>query len=124
MFATLLRIEDAPAIDLTLEGSGPLDGVDVTSRSTPTGTRVADGLIALRSSDAGLGFDVDFTRRRSRRWCRPDFRDFFAGESAVRVSGVSKAGGGLRIADARRRRRGAAASRATSRPAPTASCAT
>ena len=97
LVATLLRIEGEPAIDLTAEGSGPIDDVDVTFALDADGTRVAGGLVALRSTDEGLGFDVDFSGEIA-PLVPPDFRDFFAGESTVRVSGVSKAGGGLRIA--------------------------
>ena len=96
LVATLLRIEGEPAIDLTAEGSGQIDDVDVSFALDADGTRVAGGLVALRSSDAGLGFDVDFSGEIA-PLVPPDFRGFFAGESAVRVSGVSKAGGGLRI---------------------------
>jgi len=96
--ATLLRIEGTPAIDLTVDGSGPLDRVDVTFALDAGGTRVADGLVALNSGDEGLGFDVDFTSEIA-PLVPPDFRGFFAGESTVAVHGVSKAGGGVRIAE-------------------------
>jgi translocation and assembly module TamB len=94
--ATLLRIEGEPAIDLTAEGSGPIDDVDVTFALDAGGARIADGLVALRSGDEGLAFDVDFTGEVA-PLVPPDFRGFFAGESTVRVSGVSKAAGGLLI---------------------------
>lgn len=97
LVATLLRIEGEPAIDLTAEGSGPLDDVDVTFALDADGSRVAGGVVSLRSTDVGLGFDVDFSGAIS-PLVPPDFRDFFAGESAVKVSGVSKADGGLSIA--------------------------
>ena len=96
LVATLLRIEGEPAIDLTAEGSGPIDDVDINFALDADSNRVAGGLVALRSTDAGLGFDVNFTGAIA-PLVPPDFRGFFAGESAVRVSGVSKAGGGLRI---------------------------
>ena len=96
--ATLLRIEGTPAIDLTAEGSGPLDGVDVSFALDAGGTRIADGLVALSSGAEGLGFDVDFSGEIA-PLVPPDFRGFFAGESTVAVRGVSKAGGGLRIAE-------------------------
>ena len=94
--ATLLRIEGTPAIDLTAEGSGPLDGVDVSFALDAGGTRIADGLVALNSGAEGLGFDVDFAGEIA-PLVPPDFRDFFAGEGTVQVKGISKAGGGLRI---------------------------
>ncbi|HVH02195.1 MAG TPA: translocation/assembly module TamB domain-containing protein [Amaricoccus sp.] len=96
LVATLLRIEGEPAIDLTAEGSGPIDDVDVTFALDADGTRVAGGVVALRATDEGLGFDVGFTGEIA-PLVPPDFRDFFAGEGTVQVKGISKAGGGLRI---------------------------
>lgn len=94
--ATLLRIEGTPAIDLTLAGSGPLDQVDVNFALDAAGTRVAAGLVALRARDDGLGFDVDFGGDLE-PLIPAQFRDFFSGHSAVKASGVSKTGGGVRV---------------------------
>jgi translocation and assembly module TamB len=94
--ATLLNVEGRPAIDLSLEGEGPLDQLDLTFALDAAGERIADGLVALRSRDQGLGFDVDFSGELS-PLIPAQYRDFFAGESSVRVQGVSKAAGGLRI---------------------------
>ena len=43
MVATLLNIEGAPAIDLRLSGSGPLDQVDVNFSLDAGGDRIAEG---------------------------------------------------------------------------------
>jgi translocation and assembly module TamB len=94
--ATLLRIEGTPAIDLTVEGSGPLDQVDVTFALDAAQDRIAQGLVALRSNDEGLGFDVDFTGGLS-PMIPAQYRDFFAGDSTVQAQGVSLAGGGVRV---------------------------
>ena len=84
--ATLLRIEGAPAIDLTMQGSGPLDQVDVTFALDADRNRIAGGLVALRSNDQGLGFDVDFSGELS-PLIPAQYRDFFAGSSTVRAAG-------------------------------------
>ena len=96
MVATLLKIEGAPAIDLRLQGSGPLDDVDVRFSLDADALRIAEGVVALRSGDEGLGFTADFSGGLS-PLIPPEFRDFFAGESSVAVHGVKKASGGLRI---------------------------
>ena len=105
-----------------MQGSGPLDDVDVNFSLDADQDRIAKGTVALRARDDGLGFDVDFGGGLA-PLVPPQFRDFFAGQSTVRVSGVKQSAGGFRIDQPRRRRRGAATSTAASRPAATASCA-
>ncbi len=96
--ATVLRIEGTPAIDLTLQGAGPLDNLDVKFALDADRTRIADGLVALRARDDGLGFDVSFGGDLA-PLIPAQFRDFFAGHSTVKLAGVSKAGGGVRVDD-------------------------
>jgi translocation and assembly module TamB len=98
--ATLLRIEGRPAIDLTLQGSGPLDQVDVTFALDADQERVAQGVVALRATDAGLGFDADFGGEIA-PLVPAAYRGFFAGRGSIQVRGVSKATGGLRIDELR-----------------------
>lgn len=80
--ATLLRIEGTPAIDLSVAGSGPIDKVDLDFTLDAGGERLVDGLVALRSRDEGLGFDVDF-KGHIAPLVPPAFRDFFDGQSTV-----------------------------------------
>ena len=96
--ATLLKIEGKPAIDLRVNGSGPLDQVDVNFSLDAGSDRIAEGVVALRARDDGLGFDVNFNGGLS-PLIPPQFRDFFAGQSTVKVVGVKKSAGGLRIDD-------------------------
>jgi translocation and assembly module TamB len=96
--ANLLRIENRPAIDLRLSGEGPLDQVDLTFALDADGDRIAGGVAELRGRDDGLGFDVDLSGGLA-PLIPPRFRDFFEGQSALRVAGVSKTGGGIRIDD-------------------------
>ena len=102
--ATLLKIEGTPAIDLRVNGSGPLDQVDVNFSLDADRDRIAQGVVALRARDDGLGFDVDFSGGLS-PLIPAQFRDFFAGQSTVKVAGVKKSAGGLRIDALERRRR-------------------
>lgn len=96
LVATLLKIENEPAIDLRVAGSGPLSEVDVRFSLDADQTRLAGGTVALRARDEGLGFDADFEGELSPLIPR-QFRDFFAGETTFRVAGINKTGGGLRI---------------------------
>ncbi|HET9070171.1 MAG TPA: translocation/assembly module TamB domain-containing protein [Amaricoccus sp.] len=94
--ATLLNIEGKPAIDLRLQGAGPLDDVDVNFSLDADRSRIAEGVVALRSGDEGLAFTVNFSGGLS-PLVPAQFRDFFAGSSTVKVEGVKPAAGGLRI---------------------------
>ena len=94
--ATALRIEGTPAIDLQLSGSGPIDNVDINLTLDAAGERLAGGTVALRGTGEGMGFDADL-RGGIAPLIPADFRDFFAGETAIAVRGLNKAGGGMRI---------------------------
>lgn len=94
--ATLLDIEGQPAIDLTLAGSGPIEQLDVDFAFDAGGARIADGRVELRGGAEGLGFVADFQGGLSPVVPAP-YRDFFAGETTIDVSGVSLAAGGLRL---------------------------
>jgi translocation and assembly module TamB len=94
--ADLIRIEGEPAIDLTVAGAGPIDNVDINFDLQADGDQVAQGLAQLRGTEDGQRFDVDLTGGLS-PLIPEQFRDFFEGETAVRVSGISKEGGGLAI---------------------------
>ena len=97
--ATLLRIEGRPALDLTLAGSGPLDNLDLTLALDADKTRLVDGTLGLRGTEAGLGFTVAVDGDIS-PLVPPDFRSFF-GPGTIDVSGLRLADGGLRIDTAR-----------------------
>ncbi len=94
--ATALRIENEPAIDLRLAGSGPLDNVDIALTLDAGGARLADGTVALRGVDEGLAFDAEVTGGIA-PLVPADFRDFFGGQSTIAVRGVNKSAGGLRL---------------------------
>lgn len=94
--ATLLDIEDRPAIDLTLQGAGPLDALDVDFAFDAGASRVAAGRFALRGAPGGLAFAADFAGELAPVVPAP-YRDFFAGETSVRFSGVNFEAGGMRL---------------------------
>lgn len=94
--ATLLDIENRPAIDLTLAGAGPLDALDVDFAFDAGGARIAGGKVALRGAPLGLAFAANF-RGGLAPFVPGPYRDFFAGETAVELAGVNLAAGGLRL---------------------------
>jgi translocation and assembly module TamB len=96
LVATALDIEGRPAIDLRLAGQGPLEQVDIDFTLDADGTRLATGTLALREAPAGLGFVADFAGELA-PLVPADYRDFFAGRTAVYVAGVNLDPGGLRI---------------------------
>ncbi len=96
LLSKLLRIENEPALQLSVNGRGPLDNVDVTFALDADAARIAGGTVALRAKEDGLGFDVDLNGALS-PLIPPAYRDFFAGDSALRVEGVRKTDGGTRI---------------------------
>nr|MBA3325073.1 translocation/assembly module TamB [Paracoccaceae bacterium] len=94
--ATLLDIENRPAIDLSLQGAGPLDALDVDFAFDAGGARIAAGKVALRGSPLGTAFAANFSGGLAPVVPAP-YRDFFAGNTAVELRGVNLAAGGLRL---------------------------
>ena len=96
LVATALDIEGRPAIDLTLQGAGPLEDLDVAFALDADATRLASGDVTLRGVPEGLAFTADFAGVLA-PLVPADYRDFFAGESRVRLAGVNLDPGGLRL---------------------------
>ena len=96
LVSTLLNIENEPAIDLALAGAGPLDNVDVEFSLDAAGDRIAGGTVELRAVDAGLRFDAEFAGGLE-PLIPAEYRDFFAGQSAITAQGVTRTDGGLNL---------------------------
>ncbi len=96
LVSELLNLENDPAIDLTVQGEGPLDNVDVTFGLDADEEQLLGGLIALRGVEDGLGFDVDVNGGVS-PLIPADYREFFEGNTALTVSGTQKSAGGIRV---------------------------
>ncbi|MBP7242710.1 translocation/assembly module TamB domain-containing protein [Amaricoccus sp.] len=94
--ATLAGIEGAPAIDVRLQGGGPLDDLDLAFGFDADAARIATGDIRLRATPEGRGFTVDFRGGLAPVVPAP-YRPFFAGETSVEVAGVALAAGGMRL---------------------------
>lgn len=94
--ATLLDIENRPALDLRLKGGGPLDDLDLAFSFDADAARIATGSLALRATPEGRGFTVDFAGGLA-PVMPPAYRQFFAGETSVEAAGVALDAGGFRV---------------------------
>lgn len=94
--ATLLDIENRPALDLRLKGGGPLDDLDLAFSLDADAARIATGDVALRATPEGRGFTLDFGGGLS-PLVPAAYRPFFAGETTVQAGGVALAAGGFRV---------------------------
>lgn len=92
--ANLLEIEGRPPIKLTLQGSGPLDGLDLQLALDAAGERVLEGTAQLRQRDEGLGFTTELSGPIA-RLVPERYRDFFGTRTAFEASGVARDSGGF-----------------------------
>lgn len=94
--ANLLDIEGRPPVDLSVAGSGPLAGLDVTLALDIEGRRALEGLTSLRGATGGLRFTSDL-RGSIARLVPAQFRDFFGDETRLHASGTSREAGGMEL---------------------------
>ena len=96
LLSQIVAIEGDPDLALTVAGEGPISDVTVAVALDADGTRVAGGDITLLETEEGQSFDVDLSGAFAPLVPTP-YRDFFAGDTAVRATGVSKTEGGVRL---------------------------
>ncbi len=96
LLSQIVTIEGDPDLALTVAGEGPISDVTVAVALDADGTRVAGGDITLLETEEGQSFDVDLSGAFAPLVPTP-YRDFFAGDTAVRATGVSKTEGGVRL---------------------------
>lgn len=94
VIANLLGIEGRPPVDLAVEGSGPLSGLDVELSLDAAGQRVLTGTTALRRQADGLAYDARLAGPIA-RLVPVQFRDFFGAETALTASGLVRDAGGV-----------------------------
>ncbi len=92
----IVKIEGDPDLALTVRGEGPISDVTVAVALDADGARVAGGDVTLLETDEGQSFDVDLSGGFAPLVPSP-YRGFFAGDTAVRATGVSKTEGGVRL---------------------------
>ena len=96
--ANLLNIEGRPPVDLTLQGSGPLTGLDVQLALDAAGERVLSGAAQLREHNLGLGYGARLSGPIT-QLIPAQYRDFFGEETTLTATGVVKDAGGMRLDD-------------------------
>lgn len=94
VIANLLGIEGRPPVDLAVEGSGPLSGLDVELALDAGGRRVLTGTTALRRQAEGLAWDARLAGPVA-QLVPARFRDFFGAETALTASGLVRDAGGV-----------------------------
>jgi translocation and assembly module TamB len=94
VIANLLNIEGRPPVDLAVQGSGPLSGLDIGISLDAGGERVLTGTTALRRQADGLGYDARLSGPIA-RLVPAQFRAFFGNETALTASGLVRDAGGV-----------------------------
>lgn len=94
VIANLLGIEGRPPVDLAVQGSGPLSGLDIELALDAAGERVLTGTTALRRKAEGLAYDARFAGPIA-RLVPVQFRDFFGEDTALTANGLVRDAGGV-----------------------------
>ena len=94
VIANLLGIEGRPPVDLAVQGSGPLSGLDIGLSLDAAGQRVLTGTTALRRQPEGLAYDARLAGPIA-RLVPAQFRDFFGEDTSLTASGLVRDAGGV-----------------------------
>jgi translocation and assembly module TamB len=94
--ANLIKIEERPPVDLTLNGSGPIDNVDLELTFDAGGQRVLTGIAQLRGGGDDLSFSADVSGPIA-SVIAPTYRPFFGAETSLATEGRFLEGGGISI---------------------------
>ena len=94
--ATRLGLPGAPAIDLSVQGAGPLDAFAAEIALASDGTPRVGGRVTLDGTDEGRRFDVDLGGDVT-ALLAPRYRPFFGDDVALEAQGVQLAAGGFAL---------------------------
>lgn len=94
VLANLLNIENRPPLSLTVQGSGPLENLDVALALRSEGNPALEGKAQFRGQPDGLGFNINVGGPVS-MLIPNEFRGFFGNDTRLQAAGVSRKGGGL-----------------------------
>ncbi len=95
--STLAGLPGAPALDLTVKGTGPLDDFSADLALATDGTDRLTGRLALKGEDGGgTGFDATLSGDVA-PLLFPDYRAFFGPDLALDLTGSKRADGSLSI---------------------------
>lgn len=98
--ANLLKIPERPSLALTLQGSGPVENLDLDLALQAAGEQTLSGTAQFRRRDQGLGFTTELSGEIA-RLVAPQYRAFFGSETALSATGVVLDTGGFRLHDLR-----------------------
>ncbi|MEM7709743.1 MAG: hypothetical protein AAF264_03120, partial [Pseudomonadota bacterium] len=91
--ATLLQLPGAPAIDLTVDGTGTLDDFTADIVVASDGTERIGGAVTLAGTPDGRRFDVDLGGDVT-SLLAPDYRPFFGDNVRIAATGTTLDAGG------------------------------
>jgi translocation and assembly module TamB len=94
--ATLLQLPGAPAIDLSVEGAGPLNDFSAELALASDGLDRVTGRVALAGTEDGRRFDVDLGGDLS-TLLAPDYRPFFGDDVGIEARGTLLDAGGVDV---------------------------
>ena len=92
--ATRLGLPGAPAVELSVQGSGPLDAFSAEIALASDGQPRVSGNVTLDGTDAGRRFSVDLGGDVT-ALLAPRYRPFFGDDVALRAEGLQAAEGGV-----------------------------
>lgn len=95
-----LEMAGRPALDLSVQGEGPLEDLDLVLAMAADGEDVLNGTLRLRQAQGGLGFTADMSGAIE-PLIAPVYRPFFAGESRVQARGQTRDAGGFVVETAK-----------------------
>ncbi|WP_274424242.1 translocation/assembly module TamB domain-containing protein [Chelativorans sp. YIM 93263] len=96
VLANVLNIEGHPPLSLTLNGSGPIDQLDLALALTVADQPAVTGTARFRQTSDGLGFRADI-EGSVERLLPSTLRGFFGDQTTLQASGVAKNSGGMRL---------------------------
>lgn len=91
---TLLQLPGAPAINLTVQGSGPLDEFTADVAIASDGLERLGGQVALAGVDDGRRFTADLGGDMTSLFA-PRYRPFFGDDVGLTVAGLMRVAGGV-----------------------------
>ncbi|PWJ22315.1 translocation/assembly module TamB domain-containing protein [Jannaschia seohaensis] len=91
--ASLLQLPGAPAIELTVQGAGPLDDFSADIAVASDGVDRLAGAVTLSGTAEGRAFDVDIGGDVTALFA-PRYRPFFGDDVSLRAAGLLRESGG------------------------------
>lgn len=100
VLANLLSIEGRPAVELSLQGSGPISNLVAQLQLKANGQSALAGMATIRQGDEGFAIATDLRGPLSTLLAQP-YRPFFGSETALSATALVRKAGGISINDLR-----------------------